>query len=249
MNNNAYNKNCLEAMVNMKENTFDLAIIDPPYGMGGDNPTVKPCRVKQKNGTTINVKQPNYKKSNWDNEVPPIEYFTELKRVSKHQIIWGVNYYPYSELTGGRLVWVKLNGESDQYGCEIAYVSINNRTDVVYYMWAGMMQGMEASTDPVKALIQQGNKAKNEKRIHPTQKPVKLYKWLLSRYAKQGDKIIDTHLGSGSSRLAAYDMGFDFTGFELNKEYFEAQESRFNYHIQQHSLFKPQDMYANNYRE
>jgi site-specific DNA-methyltransferase (adenine-specific) len=230
-----YNIDCMEGMAKYPDKYFELAICDPPYGIGADKQSIKPILVKQKNGTTLKVKNTNqYTQKNWDSTIPTDKYFNELKRVSKNQIIWGANYFG---LIGGYLVWDKLNGDSDQFDCEIAYNSFNNRTDLIYFMWQGMFQGVYCGRDIRKALIQQGNKQLNEKRLHPTQKPVALYKWLLDKYAKEGDKILDTHLGSGSSRIAAYDYGFDFIGFELDKDYFEAQEKRFKNHISQQKLF------------
>jgi len=230
----AYNMDCMEAMEGMKDNEFDLAIVDPPYSIGASKPTKKPNFVKQKNGKFLYVNSNKYKQKNWDDKPPSKVYFEELKRVSKKQIIWGGNYFG---LKGGGLIWDKLNGSSDQSDCEIAHISFSKRVDRVYYLWQGMFQGLNCSKDINKALIQIGNKQLNEVRIHPTQKPIKLYKWLLTNYAKQGDKILDTHLGSGSSRIACYDLGFDFVGYELDKEYFEAQEKRFERHINQQGMF------------
>ena len=156
--------------------------------------------------------------------IPPPEYFDELFRISRNQIIFGANYFG---LSGGMIVWDKMNGDSDQYGCEIAYQSFDNRTDIVRFMWCGMIQGKTCSKKVEQAMYQQGNKQLNEKRIHPTQKPVALYAWLLRNYAKPGDNIFDSHLGSGSSRIAAYKLGFDFVGCEIDKGYYEAQEKRF----------------------
>ena len=238
----AFNIDCMEAMAKMKDNEFDLAIVDSPYGIGASRPSIKPCRVKQKNGSFLGVTQPNYKHKDWDDKAPADEYFNELLRISVNQIIWGVNYFKYP-LVGGRIIWDKINGHTDQYDGEIAYNSINNRVDIVRYMWAGMHQGKLPSDKLIIANEQQGNKGLNEKRIHPTQKPVVLYKWLLKNYAKEGDRILDTHLGSGSSRIAAHNMGFDFTGYEIDKDYFDPQEKRFNNHILQGELFNPKEMY------
>ena len=216
---------CMEYMHGVPDKFFDLAVVDPPYGIGADKPSVKPCAVKQKNGRSLPVRQSGYAHKDWDARIPDEAYFTELRRVSKNQIIFGANYFP--GLAGGAIVWDKLNGMSDQYGCEIAYQSFDRRTDIVYYMWRGMIQGVCCSRDIQKAIIQQGNKAKNEKRIHPAQKPVALYHYLLKEYAKERDKILDTHLGSGSSRIAAYKLGLDFYGTEDDEDFFAAQEKRF----------------------
>ena len=229
------NEDNMQLMARYPDKYFDLAIVDPPYGIGADKQSIKPILVKQKNGTTLKVKNTNqYTQKNWDNTIPTDKYFNELKRVSKNQIIWGVNYFG---LIGGYLVWDKLNGDSDQFDCEIAYNSFNNRTDLIYFMWQGMFQGVYCGRDVRKALIQQGNKQLNETRIHPTQKPVALYKWILDKYAKQGDKILDTHLGSGSIAIACHDYGFQLTACELDKEYYEASIKRIKNHIAQQRLF------------
>ena len=162
-----------------------------------------------------------------DLNAPEQSYFDELFRISKNQIIWGANHFisrmPFDSSCW--IVWDKDNGATDFADCELAWTSFDTAVRKFKFKWQGMLQ--------------QDMKNK-ESRIHPTQKPIALYKWLLTNYAKQGDKILDTHLGSGSSRIAAYDLGFDFTGFELDKEYFEAQEKRFQNHIAQGQLFTPQ---------
>jgi site-specific DNA-methyltransferase (adenine-specific) len=207
---NVYLEDCMIGMARYPDNHFDLAIVDPPYG-NIDAIGLIDNKKKGKQAT----KRTNYKL--FENIAPDDEYYCELARVSKNQIIWGGNFLG---LCGGVIVWQK-NGTA--FGeAEVAICSTHKSVKVFKYTWNGM--------------IQQNMKDK-EIRIHPTQKPVALYKWLLHNYAKQGDKILDTHLGSGSSRIAAYDMGFDFTAFELDKEYFEAQEKRFNQFKSQLKLF------------
>lgn len=209
-----YNMDCLESMRWMKDKQLDLAIIDPPYGIGADKKNSELSVKSKKSATKSNF----YGSQIWDDNVPTEEYFNELMRVSKNQIIWGVNYYPYSFLTGGRIYWDKCVTMPTYSDGELAYCSLINSIKSVRIAWHGM--------------IQQDMKHK-EHRIHPTQKPIALYKWLLTNYAKPTDTILDTHLGSGSSRIAADQLGFDFTGFELDKDYFEAQELRFkNYKSQ-----------------
>jgi site-specific DNA-methyltransferase (adenine-specific) len=212
---------------------FDLAIVDPPYGIGADKPSKKPEYVTQKNGDKLKVESNKYVHKNWDETIPKEDYFRELFRVSKNQIIWGANYFGFS---GGYIVWDKLNGNSDQFGCELAWQSFNKRTDIVYFLWQGMFQGVYCGKEVTKALVQQGNKSLNEKRFHPTQKPVTLYKWLLKNYAIQGDKILDTHLGSGSIAIACHDLGFDLTACELDSDYFKASIKRLSEHQQQLKL-------------
>lgn len=217
---------CLDFMRELPDKAFDLALADPPYSIGADKPTKKPAMVRQKNGTMLRVNGPEYTHKNWDSAIPSQEFFDELRRVTKHQIIFGANYYG---LKGGMIVWDKMNGGSDQFGCEIAYQSFNQRTDVVHYMWSGMIQGAVASADFNKAMFQKGNKRLNEKRIHPCQKPVALYHWLLENFAeKYGCKtIFDPMMGSQSVRVACYLAGYDFTGCESDKEYFEKGCRRF----------------------
>lgn len=228
------NEDNMELMARYPDKYFDLAIVDLEYGIGASKPSIKPNTALQKNGNKLNVKHPNYTPKNWDFKKSDELYLNELIRVSKNQIIFGANYYG---LVGGMIVWDKLNFESDQMDCEIAYCSFNERSDLVYFMWAGMFQGVYCGKDIRKALVQQGNKKLNEKRIHPTQKPVALYKWLLDKYAKPNDKILDTHLGSGSIAIACHDYGFELTACELDKEYYDKAIQRIKDHVSQQKLF------------
>jgi len=225
MTSEVFNIDCLEYMRTLPDKAFQLAIADPPYGIGADKPAKKPNVVKQRNGSWLSVPHCEYTHKDWDARTPEQDFFDELRRVSENQIIWGANYFG---LAGGMIVWDKMNGGSDQYDCEIAYQSFDLRTSMVYYMWRGMFQGESCSSDYAKANRQQGNKQLNEQRIHPTQKPVALYAWLLKNYAKPGDRIFDPMMGSQSSRIAAYKMGFDYVGCELDKEYFDKGCERFN---------------------
>jgi len=210
------NEDCMEGMSRYSDNYFDLAIVDPPYGIGEDG---------SKNHTRGKLAIAKNYKSFAGNDIsaPDINYFNELLRVSKNQIIWGANHFikNISYNSSCWIVWDKDNGENDFADAELAYTSFKTAVRIFKFRWNGMLQQ---------------NMKDKEQRIHPTQKPVALYKWLLQNYAKQGDKILDTHLGSGSSRIAAYEMGFDFTAFELDKEYFEAQEKRYKAHIAQLKL-------------
>ncbi len=197
-----HNTDCLEAMREMPDKAFDLAIVDPPYGI-------------DINTSGRLVKEKGWAYKGWDMGIPSNEYFTELQRISRNQIIWGGNYFPLGP-TKCFLLWDKQQPEGVSFAsCELAWTSFDSVAKTFY-------------------LRPQG-----DTRIHPTQKPVALYKWLLTNYAKQGQTILDTHLGSGSSRIAAYDLGFDFTGYELDKDYFDAQEQRFANHIAQPKLFMP----------
>ena len=215
MNNNLHLIDCMEYMKDIPDKHFDLAIVDPPYGIG---------HTGHRGGN--NKAEINPDSMKWNKNPPSIDYFNELFRISKHQIIWGVNYYPYPLFVGGRIIWDKLNS-GDFSDCEIAYTSMHFVTKKYSYRWNGM--------------IQQNMKNK-EIRIHPTQKPVALYKWQLANYAKPGDKLLDTHSGSGSFRIAAYDMGFDLVSCELDTDYCEDNKARYQKHIQQIDLFKPEEI-------
>ena len=214
------NEDCMEGMARYPDKYFDLAIVDPPYGIGkAKTQTLTDEYISNGKGSNFKIKQ--YKEKNWDNKIPPNEYWNQLFRVSKNQIVWGANYFiKYLPHLKNFIYWHKKGKGSDKMfnEGEIAFVSFG-RSVMVDIWWNGV------------GVVHSG-----ENRTHPTQKPVALYKWLLDKYAKQGDKILDTHLGSGSSRIAAYEMGFDFTAFELDTEYYEAQEKRYNAHIAQLKL-------------
>jgi len=198
----AINIDCMVGMSDTPDGFYDWAIVDPNQGKKMSRRKNRSGSVKQENGERSLVLDGDYFNSDWDEEPASIEYFNELFRVSKNQIIWGINYFPYLDVGPGRIIWDKLNGESDQYDCEIAYCSAIDRVEIIRFMWNGMMQGENISRDPVIANRQQGNKSLNEKRYHECQKPVKLYEWQMNRFCNTTDKIVDTHLGSGSSFIA-----------------------------------------------
>tara|TARA_R100001440_G_scaffold2727_1_gene7500 strand:+ start:998 stop:1666 length:669 start_codon:yes stop_codon:yes gene_type:complete len=216
---NITNEDNMELMSRYEDNHFDLAIVDPPYGLGISNyDTLGNKNMVAKNSFLKKpIKPKTYKTSEWDNKIPTKEYFKELKRVSKNQIIWGVNYFDGMGLNGGRLFWDKIGTGNYSRG-EIAYISFVKRVEFYQFKWCGMLQG---------------DMKNKEIRTHPTQKPVKLYEWLLINYAKEKDKILDTHLGSGSIAIACHNLGFDLTACELDKEYFEAAIKRLKEHQSQ----------------
>ena len=208
--------NCdnMELMRQTPDKYYDLAIVDPPYG-NIDAIGLIDNKKKGKQAT----KRTNYKL--FENIAPDDEYYCELARVSKNQIIWGGNYFSdYLKPHGGWIVWEKGVPEGMSLSqAELAWNSCLNSVRIVKVLWAGY------------------KKADNEDRFHPTQKPVRLYDWLLMNFAKEGDLILDTHLGSGSSRIAAYKGGFNFVGFEIDSEYYQKQEKRFNEFKSQLRLF------------
>lgn len=224
--NKLYLHNCdnMEFMKTIPDKFFELAIVDPPYGIGEGNK--KNLTRNSYTGFGKNkswVKSKDYGGGEFDYSIPTPEYFQELFRISKNQIIWGGNYMVENlPPSMGWIVWNKDNGECDQSDCEIAFTSFKKGLRMFTYRWHG--------------LLQQDMKNK-EIRIHPTQKPIALYKWLLSKYAKQGDKIFDSHLGSMSSVIAAYEMGFEIHGCELDKEYFDAGVKRVTNVLRQLKLF------------
>lgn len=210
---NFYNVDCLEFMKTKPDNYYDLAIVDPPYG-GNDAIGLKDNKKQGKQA----AKRTNYKV--FENTAPTAEYFDELKRVSKNQVIWGVNFYNNYDLSGGRLCWDK---KGTAFGrAELAYLSMTKSVNICEITWNGMLQ----------------HDMKNkEKRIHPTQKPIKLYKWLLDKYAEKGMKILDTHLGSGSIAIACNDYGYDLDACEIDKEYYDNALLRLKNHTKQTTLF------------
>lgn len=197
----AYNMDCMEAMRQMPDKCFDLAVVDPPYGISITD--------------SGRLRKYNANEKRWDDSAPSEEYFRELFRASKNQIIWGGNYFNLPPCRGF-IIWDKRQPEDISFAsCEFAWSSFDVSARTFYY----------------SAL------RSKESRIHPTQKPVALYTWIFQHYAKPGDKILDTHLGSGSSRIAAWDAGLDFTGYEIDKDYFGKQEERFAAHAAQMSVF------------
>lgn len=229
----------IQGMNQYDDKHFGLAVCDVPYGIGvGNMAYLKEMKttVRQKNGTKMNGnrnKKP-YTQKEWDSKPPPQEYFDELRRVSKHQIIFGVEYVNWQGLGTGRIKWDKGVAEGMSFKkYEMAYCSMIDYEMTIPLLWAGMCQAKSLK----EPMIQQGNKKLNEKRIHPCHKPIMLYQKLLKEFAKEGDIILDTHLGGGSSRIASHQMGFDFVGFEIDEEYYQKQEKRFNQYISQYKMF------------
>ena len=210
---------CMEGMKEIPDNYFELAIVDPPYGIGEDGRKSNSRKGRGKHKKQIHI----HENKQWDSSSPSIEYFKELLRVSKKQIIWGANHF-ISKIPYDSSCWVvwKKNGQnpnSDFADCELAWTNYKTAVRFFSFDWTGF------------GAINSG-----EYRIHPTQKPVALYKWLLSNYAKEGDKILDTHVGSASSLIACYDLGFEYLGFELDKDYYDMACKRLKQHKSQLSL-------------
>jgi len=223
---------CMDYLTQFPDKYFDIAGCDPPYGIGEHGGKKRSKYVLQKNGAKTFVPDGNYEKRNWDNEPPDSSYFDELIRISKHQIIWGVNYFDYY-FGSGRIIWDKCNQGSDFSDCEIAYCSLHDSVRLFQYMWNGMFQGKSMT----EGHIQQGNKKLNEKRIHPTQKPVNLYRWIVQKYIEKGWKVLDTHVGSASSLIAYEEYGVDYVGFEKDRYYYDLANKRLQEHTAQFTLF------------
>ena len=203
----------MELMAETPDGFYDLSCVDPPYGIGEDG------RNNHTRGKL--AKSRSYKdNARYDNEPPPPEYFTELKRVSKKQIIWGANHFldnfEFEKNASCWVIWDKENGATDFADCEMAWTNIEKATRLFRYRWHGMLQA---------------DMKNKERRQHPNQKPVALYKWLLENYTKPGDRILDTHGGSMSIALACYDLGFDLDLCELDPDYFAAGKARFERHV------------------
>lgn len=225
--NKIHNGDCLEAMKLMKDNEFDLAIVDPPYGIN----VIEKVYKGRANYTSYKgggiQKKGNFKNKDWDKKTPKINYFKELERVSKQQIIWGANNFTDKiKPSSSWIFWDKVTGNNNFSDGEFAYYSKGGKSRKFTFVWNGMLQGKSIFDGGTV----QGNKKLCEKKIHPTQKPIKLYEWLLMNYAKEGDKILDTHLGSGSIAIACHNLGFDLTGYELDKEYFDNAIKRIKNH-------------------
>ena len=212
-----YNSDCMEYMATLPDKAFDLAIVDPPYGIGdwttGESVTFK-------NGKKIVTPNGKFKNVTWNDSIPNEKYFEEVIRVSERQIIWGANYYNCFDNLGGSVVWHKGNINPVFSQCEIASLSFQKRVDYIHIDWqAGFARKKEGET------------------IHPCQKPVKLYEWLLTNYAKPGDRILDTHLGSMSSAIACNNLGYEMVGCELDEDYFKSGCERATNALRQVRMF------------
>ena len=200
---NLHNGDCIEALAKMQDNEFDLAIVDPPFGIGN---------FVQTGG---NVRGD---KVEWNDSIPQQDYFSELRRVSKHRIIFGANYYNCFEEKGGAIVWVKNQPMPNFSKAVIASCSFHKKIELYTQTWTNFV-------------------AKGRCTEHPCEMPVSIYEWLLMNYAKEGDKILDTHLGSGSIAIACHNLGFDLTACELDKDYYEASMKRIKEHQAQIRMF------------
>lgn len=210
--NRLYNMDCMEGMKQFPDKYFELAIVDPPYGIGVNKMQLGNGKRKIYIG-----------EDDWDRQPPSEEYFQELFRVSKNQVIWGANHFvsKFALDSSCWIFWDKGTGDNDFADGELAWTSFKSPVRKYFKSWVGANAKERDERD----------------RIHPTQKPIALYKWLLKNYAKEGDKILDTHVGSASSLIACYDMGFDYMGFELDKEYYEKAIERLEIVKAQVSMF------------
>ena len=217
------NCDCMEAMKRFPDNYFDLAIVDPPYGIGVGHKLNRGGRaITYGESKKALAKQKEYHMFD-DSTTPDEEYFKELFRVSKAQIIWGGNFFlDYLGNASCLIVWDKGRRNMDQADCEIAWTSLKGQSRVFNYMWNGMLQE---------------NMKNKERRIHITQKPVVLYKWCIDKFAKEGDVILDTHVGSASSLIACYKMNHRFIGFEKDGYYYKEALDRLNDEMAQMTIF------------
>ena len=198
-----HNVDCMDYMRGLPDNAFELAIVDPPYGIGIDGQKLSKAKNPKHNRKLHEFR-------GWDKSRPSAEYWDELKRVSENQIVWGGNYFtPYLQPSKGWIFWDKGQKGLTMSDGELAYTSFET---------------------PLRAVVINRCELSKDGTIHPTQKPVKLYEWLLINYAKEGYRILDTHLGSGSSAIAAHNLGFEFVGCELDTDYFNAASKRIKQH-------------------
>ena len=213
---NITNEDNMELMARYPDNYFELAVVDPPYGIGEDG---------EKNHSRGGLaKATRYTPKDWDSKAPDRQYFEELKRVSKNQIIFGANHFIDNIPNANSSCWIVWDKDNtgDFADSELGYTSFKTAVRNFKWRWNGMLQQ---------------NMKNKQKRIHPTEKPIQLYEWLLMNYAKEGDKILDTHLGSGSIAIACHNLGFDLTGCEIDKDYFEAASKRLKQHQSQQRMF------------
>ena len=217
-----YNIDYMELMSRYPDKHFDLAVVDPPYGIGASSKNF--IRQGKQTGKSMAVSGMKYTAKDWDNYVPDKIYFDELRRVSKNQIVWGGNYFASSLPNSSCwLIWDKVTGDNLYADAELAWTSFEKAVRKFTWMWKGMFQQ---------------NMANKEDRIHPTQKPVKLYEWLLTHYAKPNDLILDTHCGSASSLIACENLGFKYIASELDKDYYSQSLQRLKAHLAQGKLFQ-----------
>ena len=213
-----YLGDCMDYMATLPDKAFDLAIVDPPYGIG-ESQKKRENSPQRWNSPIKKIHNPK----DWDKKAPEPEYFELLRRVSLHQIIWGANHFidsfPFSANSPCWIVWDKKNGDTDFSDCELAWASFPSAVRKFDWLWNGFQ------------------KQKPEARIHPTQKPIALYEWLLTNYAKPGQKIFDTHLGSGSSSIACSNLGYEMVGIELDKDYYRAACERIDQAQRQQRMF------------
>lgn len=226
----------IEIMATIPDKEYDLSVCDPPYGINlGKMAFLQESKktILQKNGTRLPDRKRIYAKKEWDNSPPTEAWFNELKRISKHQIIFGVDYMPFK--TGpGRLVWNKGVPEGLSFKkTETAFCSLIDGTETINLLWAGMQQA-KSLAEPMTA---QGNKKLNEKRIHPCHKPILLYDYIFRRFTFPGQKVIDTHLGGGAIRISAHKADLCFLGIEIDPDYFKAQEEKWSQYNNQGILF------------
>lgn len=249
----AYNESYEITMAKFPDKFFHLAVCDIPYGINVGNMAYLQemgKKVKQKNGSKLNgnKKKESYTLKDWDKQPPPQSYFDELRRISHHQIIFGIDYVDWEGVGSGRIIWDKGVAEGVSFkSIETAYCSIIIGEITIPYLWSGMMQGKSLS----EPMVMQGNKKLNEKRIHPTHKPVMLYDAIYKMFGtesrlidwsaiiKPGDpmRVYDSHLGGGSHRISANKFEYDFYASEIDPEYYEKQETRYRNFTRQQKMF------------
>lgn len=213
------NEDCMQLMRRYPNGYFDLAIVDPPYGIGD----FRNRGINKGNYNYIPKSEHVFATVEWNDTIPDKAYFDELFRVSKNQIIWGSEYYQGFIPFTGRIVWDKLNPLDSISQCDIAACSLQGRITIWRYRWAGIMRGQQEVYD--------------KQRIHPCEKPVSLYKYLLNTYANDGDKILDTHLGSGSIAIACHDLGYQLTACEISADYYQSATNRLEEHVKENPVF------------
>ncbi len=218
---------------------FDWCIADPNYGIKEHGGKKRSGWAKQPNGSKLWVNDGGYEKKQWDEKPCSPRVLNEIMRVSKNQIIFGINYLKWTPPSCGRIVWDKVNEGTDQSDCEIAFCSAHETVRIFRFMWSGFCQGSSAKS----GTVQKGDKSKNQDRFHPTEKPYEFYRWAAAKYLKVGDTICDPFVGSASSLVVFEELGFDYVAFETDKDYYRDSTARLEKFRRQGSLFTGREIF------
>lgn len=237
-----HNLDCMDPNVGLPsfpDKHFDWCIADPSYGIKEHGGKKRSGWARQKSGSKLWVDDGGYKKKAWDDTPCDPRILDEIVRVSRNQIIWGINYQRWMPPSGGRIVWDKCNGGSDQSDCEIAFCSAHDTVRVFRFMWSGFCQGSSAKS----GTMQKGDKSRNQDRLHPAEKPFEFYRWAAAKYMKAGETVCDPFVGSASSLMVYEELGFDYVGYEIDEDYYRGSTARLDAFRSQPRLFTGREIF------